>query len=88
MLSVQLGSAFSVSLIPTVGPAGTTWLRLSMGALVFLALARPPLRSIRQRDMPALAGLGIATGLMTVAFLAALDGSTSAPRWRSSSSAR
>ena len=41
MLSVQLGSALSVRLISTVGPAGTAWLRLSIGALVFLALARP-----------------------------------------------
>ena len=44
MLSVQLGSALSVHLIWTVGSAGTAWLRLSMGALIFLALARPPLR--------------------------------------------
>ena len=48
MLSVQLGSALSVPLIAAVGPAGTAWLRLSMGALVFLALARPPLRAVRR----------------------------------------
>ncbi len=52
MLSVQLGSALSVHLISTVGPAGTSWLRLSIGALVFLALARPPLRAIRPHDVP------------------------------------
>lgn len=39
MFSVQLGSALSVHLISTAGPAGTAWLRLSMGALIFLALA-------------------------------------------------
>ena len=32
MLSIQLGSALSVDLIEDVGPAGTAWLRLSMGA--------------------------------------------------------
>jgi len=73
MLSVQLGSALSVDLISTVGAAGTAWLRLSMGALVFLILARPPLRAVRLNDLPALLGLGITTGLETIAFLAAID---------------
>lgn len=73
MFSVQLGSALSVHLISSVGPAGTAWLRLSMGALIFMALARPPLRAVRRRDVPALLGLGVATGLVTVAFLAAIE---------------
>lgn len=73
MLSVQLGSALSVGLISTVGPAGTAWLRLSMGALIFLILARPPLRAIRRHDVPALLGLGVISGLMTIAFLAAIE---------------
>lgn len=73
MFSVQLGSALSVDLISTVGPAGTAWLRLSMGAFIFLLLARPPLRAVRLRDVPALLSLGITTGLMTVAFLAAIE---------------
>jgi inner membrane transporter RhtA len=73
MFSVQLGSALSVGLIDTVGAAGTAWLRLSMGALIFLAIARPPLRSLRRGDLPTVLGLGVATGLMTVMFLAALE---------------
>ena len=73
MLSVQLGSALSVSLISSVGAAGTAWLRLSMGGLIFLLLARPPLRAIRRHDLPVLLGLGITTGLMNVTFLAAID---------------
>jgi inner membrane transporter RhtA len=73
MLSVQLGSALSMSLISTIGPAGTAWLRLSMGALILLALARPPLRAVRPRDVPALLGLGISTGVTTIAFLAAIE---------------
>jgi inner membrane transporter RhtA len=73
MLSVQLGSALSVHLISAVGPAGTAWLRLSMGALIFLALARPPLRAIRVGDLPALLGLGVTTGLQTIAFLCAIE---------------
>ncbi|HEX6870063.1 MAG TPA: EamA family transporter [Micromonosporaceae bacterium] len=73
MLSVQLGSALSAQLITTVGPAGTAWLRLSIGALIFLALARPPLRAVRRRDVPVLLGLGATTGLMTIVFLAAIE---------------
>lgn len=72
MLSVQLGSALSVPLISMVGPAGTAWLRLTMGALIFIVLARPPLRLVRRQDLPALLGLGVTTGLVTTAFLAAI----------------
>src|SRR4051812_37115152 len=73
MLSVQLGSALSIPLISTVGAAGTAWLRLGLGALVFLVLARPPLGTVRGADVPALLGLGVATGLVTTAFLAAIE---------------
>ena len=73
MLAVQLSSALSVGLINQVGPAGTAWLRLSMGAIILLLIARPPLHLIRRRDVPVLLALGVATGLMTTAFLAAID---------------
>ena len=72
MLSVQLGSALSVPLIEEVGAAGTAWLRLTTGALVFLAIARPPWRLIRRVDAPALLGLGVTSGLVTIFFLAAI----------------
>ena len=52
MFSVQLGSALSVPMISQVGPAGTAWLRLSAGALIFLAVARPALRTLNRRDLP------------------------------------
>ncbi|MGN6244840.1 MAG: EamA family transporter [Motilibacteraceae bacterium] len=73
MLSVQLGSALSVGLIDTVGAAGTAWLRLTFGALVFLVVARPRPSRVRREDLPALLGLGVMTGLMTVSFLAAIE---------------
>lgn len=73
MLSVQLGSALSVPLMASVGPAGTAWLRLSVGALLFLALARPPLAAVRRPDLPGLLALGVTTGLVTMAFLAAIE---------------
>jgi inner membrane transporter RhtA len=73
ILSVQLGSALSVNLIESVGAAGTAWLRLSMGAIILLAIGRPPLRSIRRPDAVPLFGLGVTTGVMTVGFLAAVE---------------
>jgi inner membrane transporter RhtA len=73
MFSIQLSSALAVPLIGSVGAAGTAWLRLTAGALIVLIVARPPLRSIRRRDVPALLGLGVASGLMSVAFLASID---------------
>jgi inner membrane transporter RhtA len=73
MLLIQLSSALSVGLIHEVGAAGTAWLRLSMGALILIAIATPPLRQVRRADVPVLLALGAASGLMTVAFLAAID---------------
>lgn len=73
MLMIQLCAALSVVLFDQVGTAGTAWLRLCMGALVFLLIARPPLTKIRREDIWPLLGLGIACGLMTTAFMMAID---------------
>lgn len=73
MLSVQLAAALSVELIATVGPAGTAWLRLTAGALILVAVVRPPIKEIRRQDVPALVALGVTSGLMGVMFLAAIE---------------
>ena len=73
MLSVQTGSALSVGLIEQVGAGGTAWLRLTMGAFVFVVLVRPSPQSLRRTDVPVLVALGVATGLMTLAFLSAIE---------------
>lgn len=73
MLSVQLGAALSVDLFPHVGIAGTAWLRLTFGALIFLAWARPPIRSWSLRELRTPILLGVVTGLMTIAFLGAIE---------------
>jgi len=80
MLSVQLGSALSVDLIATVGPAGTASLRLSMGALVLLAIARPPLRAavaiefLGPLTVAAVVGIPQAASHLTPGILAAAAG--------------
>lgn len=73
MLSVQLCSALSVHEMTVVGAAGVAWLRLSMGSLILVAFVRPPLRSLRRRDLPVVLGLGVSTGLQTIMFLAAIQ---------------
>lgn len=72
MLSVQLGAALSVRLFPAVGAAGTAWLRLVAGAVILLAIARPRPSDVPRAVVPAIVGLGVATAVMNVAFLAAL----------------
>lgn len=71
MLSVQLGAALSVFLFPLVGAGGTAWLRLTAGAAIFLAFARP--RRVPRSVLGPVVALGATTGVMTVAFLAAIE---------------
>ncbi|GAA2185910.1 EamA family transporter [Leucobacter alluvii] len=73
MLAVQLSNALSVPVIDQVGPAGTAWLRMCFGAAFLWMIARPAIRSLRARDLPALVALGVVTGFMTAFFLAAVD---------------
>lgn len=73
MLSIQMGSALAITLFPAVGPAGTAWLRLSLGAVILILIVRPRWRSIRRKHVPAILGLGLGTGVMTTSFLTALQ---------------
>ena len=73
MLSVQVGAALSTHLFPAIGPVGTVWLRLTVAALFFLAIARPRFTGLTARDLAAPALLGVMTGVMTVFFVLALD---------------
>ncbi len=73
MLLVQLSNALSVTVIEQVGPAGTAWLRMCCGTVFLWLVARPAIRSIRLRDIPALLVLGAVTGFMTTFFLAAVE---------------
>lgn len=73
MLAVQLSNALSVSVIEQVGAAGTAWLRMCFGVVFLWVIARPAIRSLRRKDLPALLALGVTTGLMTTLFLAAVE---------------
>lgn len=73
MLSVQVGAALSVRLFDQVGAGGTAWLRLTAGAVIFLLISRPRLRGLQWPDLRAALALGVATGLITTSFLAAIE---------------
>jgi inner membrane transporter RhtA len=73
MLSVQVAAALSTHLFDTIGPAGTAWLRLTIGAIVFIVIRRPRVRSLSRSDAGTVFALGVSTGLVTVAFSSAID---------------
>lgn len=73
MLSVQLGAAISFGLFDDIGVAGTAWLRLSLGALGFILIARPRYWRWSLRELRAPILLGLVSAMMTLAFLAAID---------------
>ena len=73
IVTVQLGAALATSQFAQIGPAGTAWLRLTFGALIFLVIARPNLSEYSKRDLQFAVVLGVVSGLMTVAFLCALQ---------------
>jgi inner membrane transporter RhtA len=70
MLVWHVGAAISVGLIPAVGSAGTSWLRLTIGALILLVIYRPNPRGMDRQQLGAAVALGATTGAMTLTFLA------------------
>lgn len=73
MLCVQVGVAGSTPLFDSIGTAGTAWLRLTWAGLILLAVARPAVRSIPRGALGPAVLLGLISGAMTLAFLAAVD---------------
>jgi inner membrane transporter RhtA len=73
MLSVQLGAAISVALFDDIGVAGTAWLRLTLGAVGFILIARPRYWQWSWRELRAPILLGVVSAVMTLSFLAAIE---------------
>jgi inner membrane transporter RhtA len=72
MSTVQIGAALSVGLSHRLGSAGLTWVRLLWAAAALLWLVRPRLREISPQTRRAALALGVTTGVMTLAFFAAI----------------
>jgi inner membrane transporter RhtA len=73
MLSVQLGAAISVGLFEEVGVAGTAWLRITIGAIGFVLIARPRYWRWSRQELRAPILLGVVSAGMTLSFLAAIS---------------
>ncbi|MGI8507263.1 MAG: EamA family transporter [Solirubrobacteraceae bacterium] len=72
MSSVQLGAALSQPLFHRLGPAGVVVLRLLLAAVVLSVIVRPRLRTRRTRELMVPVALGVASGILTLAFYEAI----------------
>lgn len=73
MLSVQLGAAISFGLFEDIGVGGTAWLRLTLGAIGFVLIARPRYWRWSRSELRAPVLLGFVMAAMTLSFLAAIE---------------
>lgn len=71
--SMYIGAALAVGLFDRIAPAAVAELRLLGAALVLLAWRRPGRAAWRPRRLLRSAGLGLATGLMNVAYYEAIS---------------
>lgn len=72
-VSLQLGAALAVQLFPELGPWGVTSVRLTVAALVLLAIARPAVRTWDRSQWCAVAVYGLALGGMNAFFYASIE---------------
>ncbi len=73
VVSVQFGGALAATLIPQIGAPATVTLRLGLGVLLLLVVARPRLRGRVWRDWRAVLAFGTVLGLMNLSFYLALE---------------
>ncbi|MDB5474418.1 MAG: EamA family transporter [Devosia sp.] len=72
MVFTQTGASFAKGLFPLVGAAGATTLRLSLAALILLALFRPWRQRLERQQWRAVLLYGATMGAMNLFFYAAL----------------
>ena len=71
-LSIQFGGALAFTIFDDVGPAGTALLRLSLSAVLLLAVARPSLRGRSASDWRLVVIFGLTLGVMNLCFYEAV----------------
>lgn len=72
MVFTQTGASFAKGLFPLVGATGATTLRLTLAALVLLAIFRPWRQKLDRRQWQAVLLYGATMGAMNLLFYAAL----------------
>lgn len=70
--SVQFGAALGATMFDSIGPAGTSALRVGLAAVVLAAFWRPSPRGIPAADRRLVVTLGLALGVMNLSFYEAL----------------
>jgi inner membrane transporter RhtA len=72
MFCFQIGAVMAKGLFPAVGAAGTTALRMALGALMLLAVWRPWRLRPRPREIGVIVAYGLAMGCMNLFFYLSL----------------
>ena len=72
VVSVQFGGALAATLVPVVGVFGSVTLRLTIAAVVLLAIARPRLRGRTTADWVVVVGFGAVLSMMNLFFYGSL----------------
>ncbi len=65
---MQVGASFAKQLFDITTPSGMVWIRLTLSALVLVAIARPRLRGRDRRDLGVVLGFGLCLAIMNWAF--------------------
>ncbi|MBX4932918.1 EamA family transporter [Rhizobium bangladeshense] len=73
MSSIQFGAALSSQAIASYGPAGASWLRLALAAIILAVVVRPRVVSYDRAQWTSALVLGATTALMTMSFFAAIE---------------
>lgn len=72
IVSVQFGGALAATLVPAIGAAGSVTLRLLIGTVILVLVARPRLRGHGRRAWLTVVAFGLALGAMNWSFYASL----------------
>ena len=70
---IQWTAALVIRVFPVIGPSATSAWRFLLGAIVLLALTRPPVRHWTKRQWMAALALGAATAFMNQCFYQAIE---------------
>ncbi|MGW0803726.1 EamA family transporter [Nonomuraea sp. NPDC002799] len=73
IVSAQLGAGFAKELFAALPPSAVVFLRITAGALIMGALARPRLRGLSWRDWAVGIGFGVILAVMNLSFYQALS---------------
>jgi inner membrane transporter RhtA len=72
IVSVQFGAAIAITVFNRAGASGVVLLRLVFASLILLAVARPRVREMTNRQRWLAAGFGVVLGVMNIAFYASI----------------